>query len=85
MGRDVFAEAQSVVVGIVRANFLTGPEKEPHIVALREHLEILKLLLRLSKDLNLISPAQFGATVELTDAVGKQASGWLKYTKGSRA
>ena len=82
LAREVFAEAQAVVVGIFRANCAT--EKTQSIEQVREHLETLRLLLRLSKDLHLISPGQFGATVELTDAVGKQASGWLKYAK-SRA
>lgn len=82
LAREVFAEAQAVVVGIFRANCTT--DKAPILENLREHLETLKLLLRLSKDLHLISPGQFGATVELTDAIGKQASGWIKYAR-SRA
>ena len=82
LAREVFAESQAVVAGIFRAN--TTKDKAPVIEQLREHLETLKLLLRLSKDLYLISPGQFGATVELTDAIGKQASGWLNYAR-SRA
>jgi len=82
LAREVFTEAQAVVVGIFRAN--CAADKAPILENLREHLETLKLLLRLSKDLHLISPGQFGATVELTDAIGKQASGWIKYAR-SRA
>ena len=82
LAREVFAEAQEVVVWIFRANCATA--KVPVLETLREHLETLKLLLRLSKDLHLISAGQFGATVELTDAIGKQASGWLNYAR-SRA
>jgi len=79
LAREVFAEAQAVVVGIFRANCTT--DKVPALEDMREHLETLKLLLRLSKDLHLIAPGQFGATVELTDAIGKQASGWLNYAR----
>ena len=79
LAREVFAEAQAVVVGIFRANCTT--DKTPALEVMREHLETLRLLLRLSKDLHLISSGHFGATVELTDAIGKQASGWLKYTR----
>ncbi|MEW5728467.1 MAG: four helix bundle protein [Pseudomonadota bacterium] len=81
LGREVFAEAQAVVVRIFRANS-AGPDSRPSVLEdLREHLETLKLLLRLSKDLGLISSGNYGATVELTDAIGKQASGWLKYSR----
>ena len=79
LAREVFSEAQAVVVGIFRANCAT--DKAPDLEKVREHLETLRLLLRLSKDLHLISPGHFGATVELTDAVGKQASGWLNYER----
>jgi len=82
LAREVFAEAQAVVVRIFRANCTA--DKAPVLEDMREHLETLRLLLRLSKDLLLISPGQFGATVEFTDAVGKQASGWLNYAR-SRA
>jgi hypothetical protein len=83
LAREVFAEAQSVVVGIFRANSIIGADKIPHIETLREHLEALRLMLRLSKDLHLISLVQFAATVELTDAIGKQASGWLNFFRKS--
>jgi len=84
LGRKVSEEALAVVVGIFRANS-AGTDRRPSAIEdLREHLETLKLLLRLSKDLRLISAASFGATVELTDAIGKQASGWLNYAR-SRA
>ncbi len=82
LAREVFAEAQAVVVGIIRAN--TTRDKAPGLEQLRERLETLKVLLRLSKDLHLISPGQFGATVELTAAIGKQVAGWLNYAR-SRA
>lgn len=81
LGREVFAEAQAVVVRIFRANS-AGSNTRPLVIEdLQEHLGTLKLLLRLSKDLHLISSASYGATVEFTDAIGKQASGWLKYAR----
>ena len=84
LGREVFAEAQAVVVRIFRANS-AGPDTRPSVLEdLREHLETLKLLLRLSRDLHLIPTGGFAATVDFTDAIGKQASGWLSYAR-SRA
>ena len=79
LAREVFAESQAVVVGIFRAN--CAASKGPLIEEVREHLDTLRLLLRLSADLHLISPAQHGATAEFTDAIGKQAAGWLSYAR----
>lgn len=79
LARDVSSEAQALVTLIFRAN--CTKEKTPIIEQLRECLQTLQLQLRLSKDLRLISASQFGATVVLTDAVGKQATGWLNYAR----
>jgi hypothetical protein len=81
LARDICAEAQAVVGNIFRANCTT--DKAGIIEQLRERLSTLQLMLRVSFDLRLISPRQFGATVELTDAVGKQAAGWLKFARKS--
>jgi len=79
LARDIFGEAQAVVTHIFRANCTSA--KIPILEQLREHLETLQLMLRLSKDLGLISAGHFGATVVLTTAVGKQMSGWLNYAR----
>jgi len=79
LARDIFAEAQEVVKMVFKANCTTN--KVPILEQLRVHLETLQLMLRLSKDLHLISAGQFGATVVLTTSVGKQMSGWLNYAR----
>lgn len=81
MGRGIFAEAQELVLDVVRANGVIGAAKAPHIESLMRHLETLRLSLRLAKDLHLIAAGPFGDTVRLTDAIGKQASGWLTYSR----
>ncbi|MFA6019770.1 MAG: four helix bundle protein [Rhodospirillales bacterium] len=83
LARDICLEAQQLATTIFQANCTT--DKVPVIEGLREKLSVLRLQLRLSKDLRLISAGQFGATVELTDAIGKQATGWLNYAKKRRA
>jgi len=79
LARDICAVAQDVVNLIFMANCAT--EKYPILVRLREQLQCLQLQLRLSKDLRLISVSQLGATVAIMDSVGKQLSGWLKYSQ----
>ena len=83
LARDICTEAQGLVTRIFQANCTT--DRVQIIERLREQLDTLRLQLRLSRDLRLISPGQFGATVVLTTAVAKQAAGWLKYAKKARA
>jgi hypothetical protein len=81
LARDVCLESQALVTLVFQANCTT--EKTPIIERLREQLQVLQLQMRLSKDLRLISACQLGATAALLDAIGKQASGWLKYARKS--
>ena len=79
LARDICMEAQGVVALIFRANCTI--DKAPIIESLQERLATLQMFLRLSTDLHLMSPGQFGATVELVSAASKQAAGWLKYAR----
>lgn len=76
LGNKVCEECVELVVLIYRAN--CSRNKRPHLETLQEHLQVVTLLLRLSKDMRLISTGQFAQTVELTDQIGRQASGWFK-------
>ncbi len=79
LARDICLNAQSLVNLIFQANCTT--DKHPILLMLREQLQVMQLQLRLSKDLRLISAGQFGVTVALLDAIGRQQTGWLKYAK----
>jgi hypothetical protein len=76
LGNKVRDECVELVVLIYRAN--CSRDKRHHLEELQEHLQVVTLLLRLSKDMQLISTKQFAQTVELTDQIGRQSSGWLK-------
>jgi hypothetical protein len=76
LGNKVREECVELVVLIYRAN--CSRDKRRHLEELRERLQVAMLLLRLSKDMKLISTGQFAQTVELTDQIGKQSTGWLK-------
>jgi hypothetical protein len=83
LGNKIREECVELVVLIYRAN--CSRDKRPHLEALQEHLQVTVLLLRLSKDLRLISTGQFAQTVELTDQIGRQSSGWLKSSSSPAA
>lgn len=81
IGGKIADECVEIVVLIFRAN--CARDKAPHLGELIERLQVAELLLRLSKDKRLISTAQYAKAIELTNGVGKQASGWRKSATSS--
>ena len=76
IGGKLRDEQVEIMVLIFRAN--TSRDKAEHLSALIERLQVIELLLRLSRDKRLISTVQYARTVELTQSIGKQASGWRR-------
>ena len=76
IGGKISAECVEIVVLIFRAN--CARDKASHLGELIERLQVAELLLRLSRDKRLISTAQYAKSVELTNSIGKQASGWRR-------
>ena len=76
LGGKIREECVELTVLIYRAN--CSRDKRSHLELLQERLQVVMLLLRLAKDMKLISTGQFAQTIELTDQIGKQSSGWLK-------
>jgi hypothetical protein len=81
IGGKIADECVEIVVLIFRAN--CARDKSPHLGELIERLQVAELLLRLSKDKRLISTAQYAKAIELTNGIGKQASGWRKSATSS--
>lgn len=76
IGEKVREECVEMMVLIFRAN--VAQHKQPHIQALLERLQVVELMLRMSKDKRFISTKQYAAAVELTQNIGRQATGWKK-------
>lgn len=86
MGMRMADECVELLVLIGRANAARVPaERVAHIERLLEHLEVAVLLFRVAHDKKLISPKLWASSITLTDSVGKQANGWLKSARNSRA
>jgi hypothetical protein len=83
IGEELRSESVKMMVLIFRANVAT--EKVMHIQQLLERLQVVELMLRMSKDMHWISITQYAAAVELTQSIGKQATGWKQHSKGSPA
>ena len=76
LGSKIRDEAVAITVLIFRANTVT--DKAPHLDSLIERLQVIELILRLSRDKRLISTGQYAQAMDMTNSIGKQATGWLR-------
>lgn len=76
LGAKIQTECVELVASVYRA--AAARDKRQLIGALLERLDVAQLLLQLAADLRLISISQHAKTLELTDAIGRQAGGWRK-------
>lgn len=83
IGEKVREECVEILVLIFRANI--AAHKIQHIETLLERLQVIELLLRLSRDMRFISTGQYSKAIEITDSIGKQSSGWKKQQAASPA
>lgn len=83
IGEKVREECVEAMVLIFRAN--VARNKTPHIEQLQERVQVIELLLRMSKDKRFISVKQYADAIQITDSIGKQSSGWKKSSAASPA
>jgi hypothetical protein len=83
IGEKIREECVQILVLIFRAN--VARNKTPHIEDLLERLQVVELLLRLSKDKRFISTKQYARTIEITDGIGRQATGWKRHAAAAPA
>ena len=84
LGDKIHTECIELVIFVYKANSLREQRKE-NIAMLLERVQVIELMLRLSRDLHLINVETFSEIVELTDSLARQAQGWLNHTTSSRA
>jgi len=82
-GANLRRQCFDLVMQVYRAN--SAADRPPLIRSLREGVEAANLSLRLASDLHLISRGQYGKAIELTDSIGRQATGWLKHSENALA
>jgi hypothetical protein len=79
LGDKIRSEVIDLVVFIFKANSSKN-ERIEHAKKILERIEVIELLVRLTKDLRLITVKQFSEIVFLSDSLGRQAQGWIKHT-----
>jgi len=85
LGEKVLIECIDMSILIFRANVAVGQERLAHIQQLLERNQVIELILRLCVDRRLISTGQYARAIELTDQLGRQATGWKKHAAAPAA
>ncbi|MDP3848591.1 MAG: four helix bundle protein [Pseudomonas sp.] len=85
LGEKLLTECIEVTIQIFRANTAEGRDRVQHIQQILERIQVIELMLRLALDKQLIGANQYARTVEITDPLGRQATGWKKHAATSPA
>lgn len=85
MGRKIHEECIDMLVLVARANAAKGAGKVPHLEQLQESLSVTEILIRLSTDKKLISQKQYAKAIGVTSSIGRQVTGWRKFSANSPA
>jgi hypothetical protein len=80
LGVKLRDEVVDLVVFVYKANTFLQ-DRGHYVLLILERMQVVELLVRLCKDMRLMSIKQFSETVLLTDSVARQAQGWLKTVK----
>ena len=83
LGDHLERHALSVLLFLVRAAY--SREKSEILAEANRRIEELRFLLRLSKDLKLLSVSQHGFAAERLEEIGRMVGGWMRSDKARGA
>ena len=80
LGNSLKTECIELVMDIYRANS-TFKNRSEIIDRIIERINVIQLVIRLSKDLHFINVKKFSELANITDSIARQANGWNKFSK----
>ena len=85
IGERLKNETLELLINIYKANKSKKDSRVHYIESARQHIEVVRLLLRVMKDLKVIGIKGFVALNVQVEALSKQLASWQKYTAGAHA
>jgi four helix bundle protein len=79
IGEELKKETTAMIINIYRAN--CSNNKVEYIVCARENIEVIRLLIRLLKDLHQIKVVKIAKLNLAIEELSKQLTGWGNYSK----
>lgn len=83
VGERLKSETLELLINIYKANKSKKETRMQYIENARQHMEVVRLLLRVVKDLRVIGIKGFVALNVQVEALSKQLASWQKYTAGA--
>lgn len=77
LGERINNACVELLLGIYRIN-VSKEKRAASFAQSHEQIELVRLLLRLIKDLRLIAPGRFATLNEYVESISKQLSGWQR-------
>jgi hypothetical protein len=81
LGRNLEELSLSLLMTLMKANKARGIERKNLQMDASDTLDYLRIMLRLSKDLRLISVKQYLACVEMLNEIGRMLTSWIGIAK----
>lgn len=85
LGERLKNETLDLLINIYKANKSKKETRLQYIDAARQNVEVVRLLLRVIKDLKIIGLKGFTALNVQVEELSKQLASWNKYTAGAHA
>jgi four helix bundle protein len=85
IGERMKNNVTDMLINIYKANKSKKENREQYIDQARQNVEVVRLLLRISKDLKVIGMKGFVALNVKVEELSKQLASWQKYTAGVHA
>jgi len=85
LGEKLKNETLELLLNIYKANKSKNKTRQTHIDAARQNVEVVRLLMRVCKDLKIIGVKGFVVLNTQVEELSKQLSSWQKYTAGAHA
>ncbi len=78
LGRKLEEIGLDLLLTIIKANKARGKNRQRLQLEYSEHLDTLRILVRLTKDLKMMSIKQYALTAKKINELGRMLSGWMK-------
>jgi len=78
LGKNMEEVGIALLLVVIKANKARGRERQEYQLELSDHLDQLRLLLRLNKDLKFMSIKQYISGSEKINEIGRMLAGWMK-------
>jgi hypothetical protein len=81
LGERINTSTVEMLLCIYRIN-ITFDSRDRYFLSAREQVELLRLMLRMMKDLHVVTPTRFTRLNEMIESISKQLTGWHRSTMG---